>query len=167
MSAAELVGLIDALGRSSLFAGLGRDELDLVLSISRTRRFGSGDVVFSEGEVGEELFLVKEGKVAITKQVKGNIEQVLAHLGPGDYFGEMAVMDKIPRTATATAEEACVLVVIGESDLLKMMDDYPKTAAKIMFNLLRTFSRRLQATNEQVRDAVKWGLEATGYQIEV
>ena len=167
MSSLDRVDLIEMLGQSALFTGLGREELGLVLDIIRTKRFGAGDIVFREGEVGEALFLVKEGRVAITKQVKGNVEQVLAHLGPCDYFGEMAVMDKIPRTATATAEEDCVLVVVGESDLVKMMDDYPKAAAKIMFNLLRTFSKRLRATNEQIRDAVKWGLEATGYQVEV
>ncbi len=158
--------LLDRLTKFALFSYFTPEELEGVASTVRTRRFGKGETIFREGDVGEELFLVEEGRVAITKAVKGNIEQVLAHLGPGEYFGEMAVLEKIPRTATVSAEEDCLLLVIGEDDLLHLMEDQPKAAAKIMFNLMKTFSKRLQATNEQVRDAVRWGLEATGFQPE-
>jgi len=158
--------ILDRLEKSTLFSYFTPEELRDVARIVRTRRFGKGETIFKEGDVGEELFLVEEGRVAISKAVKGNIEQVLAHLGPGDYFGEMAVLEKIPRTASVSAEEDCLLLVIGEDDLIHLMENEPKAAAKIMFNLLKTFSKRLQATNEQVRDAVRWGLEATGFQPE-
>lgn len=142
---------------SSLFSYFSVEELELVAGLVSTRPYKKGELIFCEGE---------EGKVAISKPVKGNLEQVLAHLGPGDHFGEMAILEKIPRTASASAEENCILLVISENDLLRMMDEHPKAAAKIMFNLLRTFSARLKATNEQVREAVRWGLEATGYHVE-
>ena len=166
MDSRERERLLERLSAFALFAYFTPEELAKTADTVRTRRFKNGDVVFREGDLGEELFLVDEGRVAISKAVKGNIEQVLAHLGPGECFGEMAVLEKIPRTASVSAEEDCVLFVISEDDLMHLMEDEPKAAAKMMFNLLKTFSRRLQATNEQVREAVRWGLEATGYQPE-
>jgi CRP/FNR family cyclic AMP-dependent transcriptional regulator len=159
--------IIERLANSALLAYFTTDELQNVVSMVRTRRFGKGDLIFLEGDVGEELYLVEEGKVAISKAVKGNLEQVLAHMGPGEYFGEMALLDKIPRTASASAEEDCVLMAIGKDDLFTLMEKEPKAAAKLMFNLLKTFTTRLKATNEQLKEAVRWGLEATGYQPEV
>ena len=157
---------ISGLKGSSLFAYFSKEELEMVAGVASTRQYKKGELIFREGVEGEELFLIEEGKVVISKPVKGNLEQVLAHLGPGDHFGEMAILEKIPRTASASAEENCVILVVSENDLLHMMEDHPKAAAKIMFNLLRTFNARLMATNEQVREAVRWGLEATGYQVE-
>ncbi len=157
---------ISGLKGSSLFSYFSVEEFEMVAGMVRRKQYKKGELIFREGEEGEELFLVEEGKVAISKPVQGNLEQVLAHLGPGDHFGEMAILEKIPRTASASAEENCLLLVISEDDLLRMMEEHPKAAAKIMFNLLRTFSARLKATNEQVREAVRWGLEATGYHVE-
>lgn len=150
----------------SLFAYFTAEELDKVAGFVRMRRFGKGDLIFGEGDVGNELYIVEEGSVVISKAVKDNLEQVLAHMGPGDHFGEMAVIENIARTASASAETECRLMAIAEADILGLMDDEPRAAAKIMFNLMKTMSARLQATNEQLREAVRWGLEATGYQPE-
>jgi len=157
---------LDTLACSSLLAGLTREELACLVGSVCTRRLGKGEQVFREGESGEELFIVEEGRVAISKAVKGNLEQVLAHMGPGDFFGEIALLEKVPRTASASAEEDCVLLVINQADLFGLMDKEPRAAARIMYNLLKAFTSRLQDTNEQVREALRWGLEATGYQPE-
>lgn len=159
-------GLASRLAGCSLFAYFTADELGRVVSMVHTRRFGKGDFIFGEGDVGKELYIVDEGSVAISKAIKDNLEQVLAHMGPGDYFGEMAVIENIPRTASASAETDCSLLSIAEADIMRLMEDEPRAAAKIMFNLMKTMSARLQATNEQLREAVRWGLEATGYQPE-
>ena len=151
---------------STLFAYFTVEEVQNAVKMIRMRSFRKGDLIFMEGDVGDELYLVESGKVAISKAIKGNLEQVLAHIGPGEYFGEMALLDKIPRTASASAEEDCVLMALGKDDLFALMEKEPKAAAKIMFNLLKTFTSRLQATNEQLKEAVRWGLEATGYNPE-
>jgi len=158
--------LAEKLSHSVLFAYCTAEELESVTAFVRPSRYEKGELIFHEGDMGAELYLVETGRVAISKAVKGNLEQVLAHMGPGEYFGEMALLDKISRTASATAEEDCVLLSIGKDDLFMLMEREPKAAAKIMFNLLRTFTSRLQATNEQLKEAVRWGLEATGYQPE-
>ena len=162
----ETYRLIKKLSKSSLFAYLTEAELENIVRVVSSREFAKGSIIFNEGEVGEELYIVEGGMVAISKGVKGNLEQVLAHMGPGEYFGEMALLEMIPRTATASAEEDTTRMVIGKKDLFDLMENEPKAAAKIMFNLLRTFTNRLQATNEQLRETVRWGLEATGFHPE-
>lgn len=158
--------VIKKLGRSRLFAYLTDEDLGGIARVVEMRKYGMGRPIFSEGAQGEELYIVESGRVAISKLVKGNIEQVLAHMGPGDYFGEMALLEHIPRTASASAEEDTVLMVIAKKDFIGLMESQPKAAAKIMFNLLKTFTNRLQATNEQLRESVRWGLEATGFKPE-
>lgn len=158
--------LAGKLAACSLFAYFTAEEVGKVAGFVRLRRVGKGELIFGEGDVGKELYIVEEGSVAISKAIKDNLEQVLAHMGPGDYFGEMAVIENIPRTASASAETDCTLLTIADSDIMRLMDEEPRAAAKIMFNLMKTMSARLQATNEQLREAVRWGLEATGYQPE-
>jgi len=159
-------GLTARLSQSAIFAYLSADELEHVVSMSGELRVKRGGTLFAEGDEGSELYIVDYGRIAITKAVEGNLEQVLAHMGPGDYFGEMALLEQIPRSATASAEEDSGLITISRDDLMGMMEREPKAAAKIMFNLLRTFTARLQATNDQLRETVRWGLEATGYRPE-
>lgn len=159
-------GLITRLGGSALFAYLTTVELEHIVKMVSRMPVKKGEVLFREGDAGNELYLVDEGRIAISKVVKGNLEQVLAHMGPGDYFGEMALLEQIPRTATASAEENTVLLRICREDLFALMERQPKAAAKIMFNLLRTFTARLQSTNDQLRETVRWGLEATGFRPE-
>ncbi len=159
-------GLIIRLSASDLFSYLTTDELEDIVGMVSRVRVKKGEVLFREGDAGNELYLVDDGRIAISKVVKGNLEQVLAHLGPGDYFGEMALLEQIPRTASAQAEEDAVLLRVCREDLFAMMERQPKAAAKIMFNLLRTFTNRLQSTNDQLRETVRWGLEATGFQPE-
>jgi CRP/FNR family cyclic AMP-dependent transcriptional regulator len=162
----NIKGVAQRLSGSQLFAYLTSEELDEVVRLVSSVRLKNGGILFREGDEGNELFIVEQGRIAISKIVKGNLEQVLAHMGPGDYFGEMALLEQIPRTATAQAEEETVLLRICREDLFALMERQPKAAAKIMFNLLRTFTNRLQSTNEQLRETVRWGLEATGFQPE-
>jgi len=158
--------IADSLAHSTLFAYFTPEELGHVAEMIKVYGFEKGELIFSEGDVGEELYIIASGKVAISKRVKGNLEQVLAHLGRGECFGEMAILEKIPRTASAQSEEDSTLMALSKDHLFSLMETDPRAAAKIMFNLLKTFNTRLQTTNEHLREAVRWGLEATGFQPE-
>lgn len=162
----EIKDISAKLAKTTLFAWLTGEELSLIGGLVQPGGYRKGDLIFAEGEDGHELYLIDTGRVIISKSIKGNLEQVLAHLGPGEYFGEMAMLKQIPRTASASAEEDCTIMLIHKDSILKMMEDQPKIAAKIMFNMLQTFNNRLMSANDQVRDAVLWGLEATGFQME-
>lgn len=101
-----------------------------------TRTFNVGDVVFREGEAGHTMFVVRAGQVRISKQVRGG-ERTLALLGPGEFFGEMAVLSGRPRTATATATAELTLLELDEKRFDAMIHSQAEIAARILKKLAR------------------------------
>lgn len=112
-------------------------------------RFGKtcapGDVLFREGEPGREMYVLQEGSVRITKSVKGE-EKTLAILGPGEFFGEMAILNAKPRTATAVVEEQAKVLVLGAKTFEQMV----VSNAEIAVRLIKKLSRRLDSANELI-----------------
>ncbi len=111
--------------------------------------FAVDDVVFEEGDLGTEMYIVQEGKVAILKRYKGR-EQQLAVLGQGDFFGEMSVLEDLPRTATVRAVSPCRLLEINGSTFDQMLRRNPEIAVRMM----RKLSRRLRETDMRLREAL-------------
>lgn len=104
-----------------------------------------GEVIFREGDVGHTMYVLTSGKVRISKKVQGQ-ERTLAVLGPGDFFGEMAILNGAPRTATATAESATKLLVLSAKAFEKMV----VKNAEIAVRLLRKLAGRLDAANQLI-----------------
>ena len=102
------------------------------------RSFGAGDTIFREGDAAEELFVIKQGLVEI--RLDG---RVLENLGENDLFGEMALIDSAPRSASAVACTAVDLVPITEKQFLYLVDEAPFFALKVM----RVLARRLRTQN--------------------
>ena len=108
-------------------------------------RFKTGHILFNEGDDGEEMFIVQSGKVAIKKKVKDG-DTVLATLEKGDFFGEMAVLERLPRSATAeVAEDADIIVISGET-----FGDMIKANPEIAVRMLRKYSIRLREATKQI-----------------
>jgi CRP/FNR family cyclic AMP-dependent transcriptional regulator len=116
-----------------LFARFGRD-------------FRAGEVLFREGESGEEMFVIQSGVVRITKAVRGE-ERPLATLGRGEFIGEMAILNAKPRTATATVIEDAKMLVIGARTLEAMIANN----SEIALRLIKKLARRLDAADELVQ----------------
>ncbi|HDQ26369.1 MAG TPA: cyclic nucleotide-binding domain-containing protein [bacterium] len=110
------------------------------------KKYSAGDYVFKEGDPGEEMFIIHKGKINITKMT-GDGEKTLVTLGSGDFFGEMAVIDKAPRSAGAVAAEDTICVVLNEDLFEQQMQRNAKIVKKIMKNM----SARLRAMNEQLQ----------------
>jgi CRP-like cAMP-binding protein len=110
------------------------------------RTYNAGDVIFREGDPGTEMFIIQSGKVKITKLIKGGDEKTLVILGPGDFFGEMAVIDKDNRSANAIAVESSRLISLDEDVFEMHMQTNPKIVKKILKNL----STRLREANQQI-----------------
>jgi CRP/FNR family cyclic AMP-dependent transcriptional regulator len=110
------------------------------------RTYNAGDIIFREGDVGAEMFIIQSGKVKITKLVKGGVEKTLVILGPGDFFGEMAVIDKDNRSANAVAVEPSRLISLDEDVFEMHMQTNPKIVKKILKNL----TTRLREANHQI-----------------
>ena len=103
-----------------------------------TRSFGAGDTIFREGDAADELFVIKQGQVEI--RLNG---RVLEELGENDLFGEMALVDGAPRSASAVASTAVDLVPVTEKQFLHLVDESPFFALKVM----RVLARRLRMQN--------------------
>jgi CRP/FNR family cyclic AMP-dependent transcriptional regulator len=110
------------------------------------REFRAGEVLFREGESGEEMFVIQSGVVRITKRVGGE-ERPLATLGRGEFIGEMAILNEKPRTATATVVEDAKLLVIGAKTLEMMISKN----SEIALRLVKKLARRLDSADELVQ----------------
>jgi CRP-like cAMP-binding protein len=109
------------------------------------KKLQQGEVLFDEGEKGDVMYLIREGKIKITKG-KDEDEKVLAVLKEGDFFGEMAIIDGSPRSAGAIAASTVSLLVIDKETFKSKIKENP-----LIEYVLETLSRRLRTTDEQIR----------------
>src|SRR5438128_3720357 len=108
-----------------LFAELDDRELASIAAVAKVRRYAKDDVIFHADESGDVFCLIKEGQVKVTMILPEGKEIILSMLGPGDFFGEMALLDDEPRSATVIAIEPLELVTIWRSDfLLILMENF-------------------------------------------
>jgi CRP-like cAMP-binding protein len=153
----------DFLHKVALLQDLDDETLSTFASLLHPKTIQKGGVVFRELDPSDSLYLVERGRVVVSKQVNGDVDIVLARFSSGDFFGEMGLFDAAPRSATAYAETDTVLWRLGRDAFERILSDQPAMAARICFRLVRVFIQRLRATNDQAREAIRWGMEATGY----
>lgn len=134
-----------------LFKELRPDEMDLILSIAKEKKFKKDNLIFSEGEPGNAFYLIVSGSVRISTVVPGVGEEALAILKPGEYFGEMALIDDAPRSASAIANEASLLVSITKEDFLNLISENNALGYKLLWVFTRTLTDRLRKTDEQLK----------------
>jgi CRP/FNR family transcriptional regulator, cyclic AMP receptor protein len=139
----------EALARVPLFAGLPAAELERLGACVRPRQYARGEVIFLEGDVGNGLCVIASGRVKIALTGSDGREIVLNVYGPGEFFGEFALLDGEPRSADALALEPCQLSWLRREDFLEFLDAHPGAAA----TLLGVLSRRLRHTTRVVKDA--------------
>jgi CRP-like cAMP-binding protein len=124
------------------------------------RDFPPGAVVFEEGDPGSRMYVIQAGAVRILKRV-GTRELTLAHLGPGEAFGEMALLEGQPRSATAVVEAPSRILEIDEAAFADLM----RRNGEIALRLLRRLSARLREANRQIRNFLS--ADAMGRAVEV
>ena len=110
----------------------------------------AGHVLFREGDPGDKLYVLLEGKVRISRQVPGMGEEALAVLRAGTHFGEMALIDDFPRSADARAHEACKLFVVRKEDMEDLLFVDRDLAYDLLWSFVRTLSSRLRETNDKM-----------------
>jgi CRP-like cAMP-binding protein len=98
--------------------------------------------------------------------VAGRVEQVLARLGPGDFFGEMSLFDGQPRSATIQAETDTVLYWLDRTNLDELIQENPRAATAFFRQLVQVFIKRLRDSSDLVAEVTRWGLEATGLNVD-
>ena len=130
---------------SKLFNGLSPGHIADLKRVTRELSFPAGDVIFREGDPGDGIYIVKEGRVQIGAVMGNGDRRALSLVGPGELFGEMAVLDNEPRSATALAEDDTTAYFIPRQELLQLLERIPQLSAC----LVREISRRLRDFNRQ------------------
>jgi nucleotide-binding universal stress UspA family protein len=132
----------ELLGRTPIFSGLTQSDLERISQMARVRIHQPGDVIVREGDRTGGFFIVTSGKVAVTKGMDSSRSTVLAELGPGEFFGEIAVLSDQPRSATVQAVEPTECVTIRRSDFLAELERHPEIAVRMLPELVRRFAGR-------------------------
>jgi CRP/FNR family transcriptional regulator, cyclic AMP receptor protein len=111
------------------------------------KEFPKGTVLFQEGEPGKDMFVLQSGKISISKKVR-DVEKILAMLGPGEFFGEMAIISNKPRNATATVMEDAKLLVIDPKTFEAMI----RGNAEIAVRMIKKLAERLSEADSQIEN---------------
>jgi signal transduction histidine kinase len=137
-----------ALESTRLFSGLSAADNELLKSSALIRNFSHDGVIFKEGDPGDGMYVIGDGGVQISALVGQGERKPLAHLTPGDYFGEMAVIDNEPRSASATAEGFTSIYYLPRELVLQLLERSPILAVR----LIQEFSHRMREFNKRFVD---------------
>lgn len=132
--------------RSALFAALDDGDIVAILGLAHSEKYAAKHVIFHEGEEGDRLLLLLEGRVKVSLSSAEGKEAILSILEPGQLIGEMSLLDGGHRSATVTAMDACRFMAIRRKDFLGFLEQRPSVALA----LLQALSLRLRATNDMV-----------------
>ena len=141
---------IEILAQIDLFNGVPLTHLRRVVDIGLEEQYKASATIFAEGSPGDKFYLIVDGAVRISRIVPGMGEEALAVLRPGAYFGEMSLIEDAPRSATALCHERCRLFVVNRKDLEDLLFVDRDLAYELLWNWVRTLSRRLRATNDKM-----------------
>jgi CRP-like cAMP-binding protein len=138
---------LELLQRMPVFGALSEATLELLLARSRSRDVPAGDSFFREGDEARSMYVIETGRAVASRQWQGR-EIELGRFGPGDCFGEMALMDLHPRSASVRALEPCLALEFGHDEMLHLYEVDPVQFALLQMNLGRELARRLRATDD-------------------
>ncbi|MCI0708273.1 MAG: cyclic nucleotide-binding domain-containing protein [Ignavibacteriae bacterium] len=132
------------------FSDLSFFELREVAQIVHKREYNADEPVFYQGDPGLGMYIIQEGRVLITIEDKDGNEKDLATLGDGDFFGEVALLDESPRSATAVCKTDCQLIGFFRPDLFEIIEKNPALGIKIVQKLAEIVAQRLRVTDKEV-----------------
>jgi CRP-like cAMP-binding protein len=133
---------VEALKKAPLFAGLSRKELTELAKVTEDVDLHAGKVLCEEGQSGQEFFVIMDGEVEITRRGKK-----LATFRSGEFFGEIALVEDVPRTATVTARTPLRFFVLTRRSFLRLLDEQPGIERKVM----RALGKRLASMSDGLR----------------
>ena len=140
----------DFISQVPLFDGLNEEQQNALQAKMGHNALRRGEVLFHEGDLGDRLFIITEGKIKLGHTSNDGRESLLAVLGPGELIGELTLFDPGPRSTTATAVSPASMLYLNHDDLMGILDSNP-TLAK---HMLKALAQRLRRTNESLSDLV-------------
>ncbi len=146
----EILEKLSFLKGISLFDGIKKRQLIHVLESLQERTYLKGETIFTQGDIGRALFIVFSGKIALSRLDKvSQKSEVIAEVNPGEFFGEMALLEEMPRTATAHATEDTKVFMLFKIKLESLLFARPHIGVNIASQLAKIMSARLRATMER------------------
>ncbi len=144
-----------------IFGDLSDEEAKAIQEKLHAHRLKKGETLFRQGaESGGELFVVESGTVGISMTLSDGKELEIVSFSRGDFFGEMSVFEKAPRSASCCAKSRCRLLSLHEAVLFQLMKEQPAVAMKIMNRMLFITRRRMKDRGDFLYETVQWGEEA-------
>jgi len=139
--------VLKALEKIPIFENLLKKELKNIAQLTHEREYKSNETVFKKHAPAEGMYIILHGEIKIKDPKSGNI---FANLHSGDFFGELALLDEEPRSASAICNVPSRLIGFFRTDLLTLINRYPELGNKILLNLSRVLGERLRETNKSI-----------------
>ena len=146
---------VSYLAKYAPFKSFDGNDLEAMGSVGEEKTVKKDELVFDEDSKGDSMYVIKSGAVKILKKVK-NQENTIAVLNPGEFFGEMALLDGLPRSAAVRATGDAELFMISLDGYQKLRKDKPHTALKLMDIIIKVLSNRLRQANKNLEVISFW-----------
>ncbi|MBN1434776.1 cyclic nucleotide-binding domain-containing protein [Candidatus Fermentibacterales bacterium] len=134
-----------------LFEELSPGELEQFVGSMNTESYAPNEMIIGEGQTGTDLYLILSGSVRVTKRATDEIEQVIGLLRRGEFFGEMALVDKKPRSASVYAHESTELALFSHDSIYRIFESNPEVAFRVMRKFAEVLSLRLRDTDDKLK----------------
>lgn len=138
-----------------LFAELKDGQLKRLMTMLHVREYAAGEVVFRAGQTGAGMYIIQRGEVDIVMLLDDGSEKKLVTLGDRQFFGELALLESVPRTATSVARKPTTLLGIFQSDLESLIERDSRLGARVIWNLARLTGARLRELSASVRASAR------------
>lgn len=144
-------GIIEMLKGLSIFGELDYPALKELAYLSDERVFSRGETIFEEGSAGDSMMIILSGEARVSHRLEATREETLSILKKGDSFGEMALLDDLPRSATVIAHTDAFLLEISRKKFMRFIEKESESGVKILLNLARSLSFRLREANTKIK----------------
>ena len=141
---------LDALKASSLVVGLSSEEIESLLAICEQRTYTAPNLIVAEGTPSDCLFILRDGSVVIEKENAGSPVPLATFSEMGDFFGEMSLIDIMPRSANIRAERDAEILAFPKKELASFFTKLPRAQMTMILNIARNLSLRLRASGERI-----------------
>lgn len=132
------------LHRLPVMTGLDDAALRFLGNLTEEERYAAGATIAAESELGNRAFFIREGRVRLSKDCGTNQETVLAELGPGEFFGELSLVECVARSTSAVAAEPTRVYTLKSTDFYRLYRERPNQFGIVMLNIARDLARRLR-----------------------